>query len=191
MARRESSSDPRAVRTREALVNATIDLLATQRAEDLSVSGIVKAAKVSRQVFYEHFEDRDAVAIAAAEAVLMPAYHEFSNNFVFDTTYGDQVRTLTGTVAPHLQMVCNLLDSPVHAKLNQQLCEVLFPAMRAGLRQVLDAEDVQATDELVDDATVFLVTGTQHMFERACRNKDDADDIARRIENMRRLLARS
>ena len=51
MARRESSSDPRAVRTREALISATIALLVDHKVEDLSVSGIVKAAQVSRQVF--------------------------------------------------------------------------------------------------------------------------------------------
>ena len=69
MARREASRDPRAVRTHQALVNATVELLADRPARELSVTAIVQQAGVSRQVFYEHFADRASVLAAAAESL--------------------------------------------------------------------------------------------------------------------------
>ncbi|MGV0433806.1 TetR/AcrR family transcriptional regulator [Corynebacterium ureicelerivorans] len=50
--RRSDSTDPRAIRTRNALVQATIGLLKTHTVAELNVSQIVKEAGVSRQVFY-------------------------------------------------------------------------------------------------------------------------------------------
>ena len=66
MTRREASKDPRAVRTRQALISATLDLLEQHSAHDLSVTTIVREAGVSRQVFYEHFTDRDGVVFAGS-----------------------------------------------------------------------------------------------------------------------------
>ena len=60
MARRELSQDPRAVKTRNAIIKTTTELLNEHRVEDITVSQIVNAAGMSRQVFYEHFKDRDA-----------------------------------------------------------------------------------------------------------------------------------
>ena len=64
MARREGSTDPRAVRTRKAFLTATRDLQLEHKTEDITVSAIVKRAGMSRQVFYEHYDGRDAVLVS-------------------------------------------------------------------------------------------------------------------------------
>lgn len=189
MARRESSVDPRAVRTREALVGATIELLATKRVDQLSVSAIVKAARVSRQVFYEHFQDRDGVVLAAGEAVLVPAYSEFAANFVGDTSYPEQVRHLSVALEPHRQMVCHLIDSPVHARLNQTLSNLLFSPIRDGLKELLEAQGKHVSGQLLDDTAMFMISGTQYLFISAYRDRLGAEVTAERIEQVRRLLA--
>lgn len=188
VARRQGSVDPRAVRTREALVSATIELLATKRVDQLSVSGIVKAAQVSRQVFYEHFQDRDSVVLAAGGAVLAPAYEEFAANFVDDESYPEQVRQLARAIEPYRPMVCHLIDSPVHAKLNQVLCALLFTPIRDGLREMLDEQGKKASGQLLDDAAVFMIAGTQNLFIRAYRDQLGAEATAERIEQLRLLL---
>ncbi len=188
MARRQSSVDPRAVRTREALVSATIDLLATNRVDQLSVSGIVKAARVSRQVFYEHFQDRDGVVLAAGEAVLAPAYREFAANFVGDESYPEQVRRLAQELEPHRPMLCHLIDSPVHAKLNKVMCDLLFTPIRAALREMLEEQGKTASGQLLDDTAMFMIAGTQHLFIRAYRDQLGAEATAERIEQLRLLL---
>ena len=188
MARRESSSDPRAVRTREALISATIALLVDHKVEDLSVSGIVKAAQVSRQVFYEHFQDRDSVVIAAGEAVLGPAYRDFAYNFDGDTDYSTQVHKLAEMLEPHECMIRHLIDSPVHGKLNQTICELMFPPIRANLWKSLERGGIQATDEVIDDAAMFIVAGTQHLFATAYRDEIAVGVTAARVDRVHDLM---
>ena len=72
--RRSDSQDPRALRTRKALIDATMRLLNDYEVADLNVSQIVKEAGVSRQVFYQHFEDRDALVLATAAQWVLAAY---------------------------------------------------------------------------------------------------------------------
>lgn len=51
--------DPRAAHSRAALKTAAFELCQERRIEDISVKDIVARAQVSRQVFYNHFADRD------------------------------------------------------------------------------------------------------------------------------------
>ncbi|MFT2816719.1 TetR/AcrR family transcriptional regulator [Leifsonia sp. A12D58] len=58
--------DPRAIRSRVALVSAITDLLETREASEISITDVVGAAGVSRPTFYQHFTDLpDLVAVAA------------------------------------------------------------------------------------------------------------------------------
>ena len=71
MAARTHSSDPRAERVRTLLRDAAFALAHERPVDELTVSDLVSRAGVSRQVFYQHFSDRDdavATAIAAAFA---------------------------------------------------------------------------------------------------------------------------
>lgn len=65
MARRANSSDPRAQRTRRALLDASIGLARERRVEQISIAQIVERAGTSRQAFYEHFDDRDDAIVGA------------------------------------------------------------------------------------------------------------------------------
>lgn len=72
---RTGSADPRAARVRDRLRRAAFELIEERRVERISVSDITQRAGVSRQVFYQHFRDRDdavAQAVAAAFRELAP-----------------------------------------------------------------------------------------------------------------------
>jgi AcrR family transcriptional regulator len=75
MAARTHSVDPRAERVRTRLREAAFALAHEHPVDRLTVGDIVSRAEVSRQVFYQHFRDRDdavatafTVAFAAATA---------------------------------------------------------------------------------------------------------------------------
>jgi len=55
------SADPRAVRTRNRLRGALLDLLRTRSWDDITVADVVAHARCSRSTFYAHYDDRDAV----------------------------------------------------------------------------------------------------------------------------------
>src|SRR5260370_16042723 len=65
MAARANSIDPRAERVRTRLREAAFALAHERPVDQMTVGDIVARASVSRQVFYQHFTDRDdAVATA-------------------------------------------------------------------------------------------------------------------------------
>jgi AcrR family transcriptional regulator len=75
MAARAHSADPRAERVRTRLRDAAFALVHERPVDEMTVGDIVTRAGVSRQVFYQHFRDRDdavanafSVAFAAATA---------------------------------------------------------------------------------------------------------------------------
>src|SRR3954471_12086127 len=69
MAARTHSADPRAERVRTRLREAAFALAHERPVDQLTVGDIVTRASVSRQVFYQHFTDRDdAVATAFSVA---------------------------------------------------------------------------------------------------------------------------
>ena len=58
---RSEHGDPRAERTRDALLGAFFDLVQTERYDAITVAGIIGRAGVSRSAFYAHFGGKDAL----------------------------------------------------------------------------------------------------------------------------------
>ena len=115
--RRSDSTDPRAIRTRNALVQATIGLLKTHTVAELNVSQIVKEAGVSRQVFYQHFTDRDGLVLATAQDMIKEAYEGFAARFSMDRDFQAAVTALMETLTDHYEAAVHIIDSPVHSQL--------------------------------------------------------------------------
>ncbi|WP_345377137.1 TetR/AcrR family transcriptional regulator [Frondihabitans cladoniiphilus] len=85
-----ASRDPRAERTRQAILEA-VESLDVQMADEATVSGIVRAAGISRSSFYTHFSGIDELALT----MLARAFDEIGS--------GDlalrQARGMTGAAA--------------------------------------------------------------------------------------------
>lgn len=62
--------DPRAIRSREALLTAATTLLHQHHAASITATDVVREAQVSRPTLYQHFGDLTSLFIAAAEARL-------------------------------------------------------------------------------------------------------------------------
>lgn len=189
MARREASTDPRAVRTRRALVDATVELLADHPARELSVTAIVRRAGVSRQVFYEHFADRGSVLFAAAESILGPIYADFVREFEPRRGYAEQVAGLIRSMNERGAEVRSLMDSSTQGKATSYLLGLLTDAIRPDLQAHLEAAGVEAGEEAVADTARFLAAGTQALLVCGFAEGAEPEEVGRRMEEVRRTLA--
>lgn len=187
--RRSDSTDPRALRTRKALVDAVLRLLNDHEVADLNVSQIVKEAGVSRQVFYQHFADRDALILAAAADWVLDAYERFAERFEIDQSFEASVVELASVVDGKNEAAVRLIDSPVHTVLDNEVQRVMQDTMREQLlpraKQWGDADA-----ELVADMSRVYVAGIQRLIEQCVREGCTAEEIGRRAEAVRRVLIR-
>lgn len=187
--RRSDSTDPRALRTRNALVQAVLRLLNDYEVADLNVSQIVKEAGVSRQVFYQHFADRDALILAAAADWVLDAYERFAERFKIDQNFEASVVELASVVDGKNEAAVRLIDSPVHTALDNEVQRVMQDTMREQLLpRAKEWGDADA--ELVADMSRVYVAGMQRLIEQCVREGCTAEEIGRRAEAVRRVLIR-
>lgn len=186
VARREMSTDPRAVRTRATLINSTIGLLKTNRAETLSVSQIVKEGKLSRQVFYEHFADRDALLYAAGEKMIEPAF-EWSKEHArsFSGPEG-LVTSLFTAIEPHREAMRNLCDGPVHWRIHSYSVGKLIPFLETELRANLERSGAEVVEENLRPTAELLANGVAAQLTEAVR---EGRTVAETRDVMRRCRA--
>ena len=185
--RRSESTDPRALRTRKALVGATVALLKTHPVAELNVSQIVKEAGVSRQVFYQHFTDRDGLVLATAQDMVKGAYEGFAARFSSDRDFEAAVTALMTTLTGHYEAAVHIIDSPVHSMLDQEVVAIMLPTMREELRSRADEWD-GADEQLLDDMANFYIAGCQHLLEEGVREGASPEEIGRRVELVRLSL---
>lgn len=188
--RRSDSQDPRALRTRKALIDATMRLLNDYEVAELNVSQIVKEAGVSRQVFYQHFEDRDGLVLATAAQWVLAAYGGFAERFSIDKNFEASVTALAQATAGHYTAAVRIIDSPIHSLLDNQVYEVMLPTMREQLLPRTRDWKGGVTDELIDDMARFYIAGMQQVIEQCIREGVPAEEFGRRAEAVRRVLIR-
>ena len=187
--RRSDSTDPRALRTRKALVDAVLRLLNDHDVADLNVSQIVKEAGVSRQVFYQHFADRDALILATAADWVLAAYERFAERFAIDHNFEASVVELVSVVDGRNKAAVRLIDSPVHTVFDNEVQRVMQDTMREQLLP-RSREWGDADAQLVDDMSRVYVAGMQRLIEQCVREGCSSEEIGRRAEAVRRVLIR-
>lgn len=69
--RQPSSIDPRTRRTRRAILDAFVELLAERRYEAIRIADLVARAGVGKSTFYEHFRSKNDILLAAMHPVLL------------------------------------------------------------------------------------------------------------------------
>ena len=122
MAARAHSIDPRAERVRARLREAAFALAHERPVDELTVGDIVARAEVSRQVFYQHFTDRDD-AVASAFTVAFAAA-------TADITGDARARILRlfGFAVEHRSMYRNVVPSAVTQRVVTAFRAELQPA---------------------------------------------------------------
>lgn len=104
MAARAHSADPRAERIRAQIRDAAFTLAHERQVNGLTVSDIADRAGVSRQAFYQHFNDRDdavAGAFSAAFAEVTAGYGQDPQARIVNLfAFADQHRAMYRNIVP-------------------------------------------------------------------------------------------
>lgn len=179
MARREGSTDPRAVRTRKAFLTATRDLQLEHKTEDITVSAIVKRAGMSRQVFYEHYDGRDAVVGAVIERIFAPVIEEYIEEY----THGDGPRTAIAVLVSGMyeerDLLLNVVGGPALPAVLAVFTTPEQPMLRSAvesLQERLGEIDPQHLEDLGD----LLRAGAFRLLVKCVRESDSAEEAAAR-----------
>lgn len=163
-------------------------MLSEQRAQDISVTAIVQEAEVSRQVFYEHFPDRDAVIFAAGKQVFTRPYEAFadavagSGGIVADPQFGDHVADLFGEVGERETLVHNLMSSPVRGELTRFVVEIMEDPI------IVDLDHRFVDERKAAQTARFLAAGMQGVFNLALEEELPPEEVGKRLEEVRSTL---
>ncbi len=190
LALRSESTDPRAIRTRNALVTAAIEFLRKYPANKMSVSQIVKDAGVSRQVFYQHFPDLNALIYTAGTVVLGGAYERFGANFHKADDFEEAIKMLTTNLSPDYSVIMNLVDSPVHAQLDNFIFEIMLPTLRDELQLYMEGLGYEHSEESLELLARFFIAGGQQILENGVRAGAREEELARDISKIAEILLR-
>ena len=175
MAARTHSVDPRAERVRTRLREAAFALAHERQVDQMTVGDIVARASVSRQVFYQHFTDRDD-AVATAFTVAFAAA-------TADTAVGGDARArilrLFDFAAEHRSMYRNIVPSAVTQRVVTAFRAELQPACLEIAEQGMPLVSPVAglTPESVSR---FLVGGFMEVL-RSWMESPDPTDLSGRV----------
>jgi AcrR family transcriptional regulator len=124
MAARAHSVDPRAERVRARLRDAALALAHERPVDEITVSDLVQRAEVSRQVFYQHFGDRDDAVTTAITAAFAAATADLGAD------PAQRILRLFDFAADHRAMYRNIFPSAVSQRAAVAFRDELTPACR-------------------------------------------------------------
>jgi AcrR family transcriptional regulator len=173
MAARAHSADPRAQRVRTRLREAAFALAHEQPVDQMTVGDIVARAEVSRQVFYQHFHDRDD-AIATAFTVAFAAA-----TADIDGDARARILRLFDLAAEHRSMYRNVVPSAVTQRVVTAFRAELLPACEEIAAQGMPVVTT-ITSVTPESVTRFLVGGFMEVL-RSWMEDPDSTDLRGRV----------
>ncbi len=177
MAARTHSADPRAERVRTLLRDAAFALAHERPVDEITVGDLVARAGVSRQVFYQHFSDRDDAVSTAFAVAFTAAVADIEADIEGDARA--RITRLFEFAAEHRAMYRNVVPSAVTQRVVAAFRAELLPACEEiaaqGMRIVGAVADIPQ-----DAVSRFLVGGFQEVL-RSWMEDPDATDLRGRV----------
>jgi len=173
MAARAHSSDPRAERVRTRLRQAAFVLAHEGPVDALTVGDIVARAGVSRQVFYQHFRDRDDAVATAVSAAFAAATADHSGDA------RTRILRLFDFAAAHRSAYRNVVPSAVTQRVVTAFRAELLPACEEIAAQGMQVV-ATVTSLTPDSVTRFLVGGFMEVL-RSWMEDPDSTDLGGRV----------
>jgi AcrR family transcriptional regulator len=108
---RSVSSDPRAVRSRQVIINAAIELLVENGLAGTTIEAIAARSGAAKTTIYRHWPDKRAVLLAAVEAAVPAASLPDSGSLRGDlTAFTDDLARIV-TTPPTSALIPALIDA--------------------------------------------------------------------------------
>jgi AcrR family transcriptional regulator len=179
MAARTHSSDPRAERARSRLRDAALALVQERPVDTLTVAEIVSRAGISRQAFYQHFDDRDDAIATAFSAAFAAAAADI------DGDPRSRIMRLFDFAAEHRAMYRHIVPSAVTPRVVAAFRAELLPACEqiadAGMPALARHSTVTTVTTVTPESVSrFLVGGFMEVL-RSWMEDPDATDLAGRV----------
>lgn len=179
-----NSLNPRTERARNAIVNATFDLVSERAVSQISLTEIAEAAGVSRPTVYKLFSDTPTLVAVITEESLDQALTRIDENLdeaderVYFRRLMDQ---FVDAVYAHKEFYRNAIYGPSAARIMTDVSRMLDERMRT--RRV--GKRLAAADTHADDCRAAISAGVVWLLVRWLSSDfvgDDApESIARRI----------
>ena len=182
--------DPRAIRTRNAFLDAAETLQREKKTEDITVSAIVGLAGMSRQVFYEHFDGRDAVVGALMERTIRPLLQEYVKTY---ESTGDPEQAIEGLVAgmyKERDLLLNVVGGPALTYTLKLFTTPEQPMLRGVVDAILERQG-ELEPSLLEGVEDFLRAGAFRLLVASVREADSAEDAAKHANSVLGLLRAS
>lgn len=173
MAARAHSVDPRAERVRTRLREAAFALAHEGPVDELTVGDIVARAEVSRQVFYQHFRDRDDAVATAFTVAFAAATADI------DTDARARILRLFDFAAEHRSMYRNIVPSAVTQPVVTAFRSELQPACENIARHGMPVVSPIAS-LTPESVSRFLVGGFMEVL-RSWMEDPDSTDLSGRV----------
>lgn len=170
MAARAHSADPRAERVRALLRDAAFALAHERPVDEITVGDLVARAGVSRQVFYQHFVDRDDAVATAVTAAFAAA------TAGVDGEPRVRILEIFDAAAEHRAVYHHVVPSAVTQRVVAAFRAELLPACEDMARAVMPVVGSAVAPEAVSR---FLVGGFQEVLRSWMENRDATDLRAR------------
>jgi AcrR family transcriptional regulator len=179
MAARAHSVDPRAERVRTRLREAAFALAHERRVDEITVGDIVARAEVSRQVFYQHFTDRDDAVATAFTAAFSSATADMGSLDSAAVDARARILRLFDFAAEHRSMYRNIVPSAVTQRVVTAFRAELQPACVQIARQGMPVVSPIAS-LTPESVTRFLVGGFMEVL-RSWMEDPDSTDLSGRV----------
>jgi AcrR family transcriptional regulator len=173
MAARAHSVDPRAERVRTRLRDAAFALAHERPVDELTVGDIVARAEVSRQVFYQHFRDRDDAVATAFTVAFAAATPEDGGDA------RTRILRLFDFAAEHRSMYRNIVPSAVTQQVVTAFRAELQPACEEIAKHGMPVVSPIAS-LTPESVTRFLVGGFMEVL-RSWMEDPDSSDLSGRV----------
>jgi AcrR family transcriptional regulator len=174
-----SPGRPRSVRADEAIVQATLDLLAEgSTIETLSIEAIAARAGVGKATIYRRWSGKNALLLDALRRLKgimpQPAGHSIRDDLVLLVgAVGHNIDPRTAKIVPCLVPEVN--RSPDHFQLYQNIIEPRRKVMREVLQRGVESGELRA--DLDIELAMALLTGPM-LIQRMLRWHPELDDSA-------------
>jgi len=173
MAARTNSADPRAERVRTRLRDAAFALAGERPVDEFTVSDIVVRAGVSRQVFYQHFRDRDDAVATAFTVAFASATADIGGD------PSARILRLFDFASEHHAMYRNIFPSAVSQRAAAAFRAELTPACEEIAARGMPIVTTFAT-LTAESVTRFLVGGFMEVL-RSWMEDPDSTDLCTRV----------
>lgn len=147
-----AAEDPRVTRSKAAIIEATLELLAERGVADTTVEAIAERSGVAKTTIYRHWDDKAEVVLSALGAMLEPPRDPDTGDLRQDLEQLLMGLARSLTDSPIASLLPSLIDAaerdPAFAKVHRRFAEARHRIVRGILQRGLERGELRVDADL-------------------------------------------